>query len=110
MKTLRVKVDLEGLELGTEDKDKSPVEIASLVLKNIIMGYAASKRGLDEGERRKFYKICDALDEAQKTEAEEIQLEDDWMGFLRKCKREATLLPGPLLRRVEDLIDAVEDR
>ena len=32
------------------------------------------------------------------------------MGFLRKCKRESTMIPNKLLQQVESLIEEVKDR
>lgn len=116
MKTLSLLCDLEGIDLEDIDKDKSPQEIAVLVIKNIVITYAnrlgATGRptGLKEDERRKYYKLFDRLEKAVKEEAELVELEDDWMGFLRKCKREALFTPNDLSKRIEQLIDDVRDR
>jgi len=109
MKTLNLKIDLSKLNLGPEDKAKNPVEVAGAVISNVILNYAQQVRGLDEKERRQFYKISDAIDEAKKNNKDEILLEDDWAGFLRKCFRESKLSPNELLRQVEDLIIGLKD-
>ena len=114
MKTLKLIFDTEDLVLSENLKDKPMQEIAWLMIKNIILSYASAKRGLDEEERRKFYKISDAFDMLLKSKKgngailpEEIELEDDWMGFIRKCKRESLLMPDRLSQGVEKLIDEV---
>ncbi len=115
MKTLNLQVDLEGIKFGDDLKDKSSAEVASEVIQNIILSYGMQERGLSEEDRRKYYKICDALEKAIKSHNGvdtpcNIELEDDWMGFLRKCKRESKLMPNKLIQRVEAIIDAVKDR
>ena len=112
MKTLRLNVNLEGLQLTKDDKDKTPQELSTLVLKNIIFNWSSTgnRRGLTEDDRRRYYKILDLFDKAVAEKLETIELDDDWFGFIRKCKRESELLPSPLLRRVEELIDEVKDR
>ena len=112
MKMLSIKIEIEGLKLNDEDKSKSPIELTTLVIKNIILSWASSgqRRGLSEEDRRRFYKITDVFEKAVKDGAETVELEDDWMGFIRKCKRESEIMPNDLVRRVEDLIDTVKDR
>jgi len=109
MKELSLKIDMTGLKLSGDDKSKTPVELVSIVIQNIVLSWAASKRGLSESDRRKFYKIVDLLEKAVEEKLESIELEDSWWGFLRKCKREGTMMPDKLLRRVETLIDDVKD-
>ena len=109
-KSMRFNPDLSDLELSKEDEAKSPQEITSLVLRNIVLNYASIKQGLQENDRRKFYKICDVFDVAIKDKLETIELEDDWMGFLRKCRKEGTMMPTKLLRKIEELLDEVKDR
>lgn len=110
MKTLSLKLNIEGLKLNDEDSGKSPAGLMCLLIKNLILGWGSQNRGLSEDDRRKFYKISDAFDTAIKENAETIDLEDDWMGLIRKAKRDAQLIPNDLLRRVEELIDEVKDR
>ena len=111
MKLLSLKVDLDGLNLrDAEVKDMTSQELMVRVIKNIILSYGQKQRGLGEEERRKFYKLSDALEKAAEEKKEEVELEDDWFGFLKKCKRESTLFPDSLLRKVEEAIDAVPDR
>lgn len=108
MKTLKLVIDLEGLNL---EEKKSPQETVVNVIKNIILNWAANekKRGMNDEERRKYYKICDALEAAVKEGKEAVELEDDWMGMIREA-RKSGLMPNNLLRRVEALIDEVKDR
>ena len=110
MKKLSLKINTENLILGGEDKDKSPIELCVAVIKNVILSFGSQQRGFQEEDRRKYYKISDALAAAIKEGVDEIELEDDWVGFMRKCFRESTLIPNPLLRAVEDLIQDIKDR
>lgn len=115
MKTMQLTFNKEGIDLQEEINSLTMQELTFRVIRNIILAYAGQKRGLDEEERRKFYKICNAFEEAVKPGDNgqlitEIELEDDWMGFIRKCKREVTLMPDKVLEQVERLLEAVKDR
>jgi len=112
MKTLNLSLDKEALRLSAADKDKSGEEICAMVIKNIIVHWSTSgqRRGLNEEDRRKFYKISDAFDKAIADKKTTMELEDDWMGFIRKCFRECELVPDTLLRQVEERVQEVKDR
>ena len=111
MKTINLKISLDGLNFNDEDSKKSSVEMCTIVIKNIMLGWAnQQQKGMPEEDRRKYYKITDIFDKAVKENLETVELEDDWMGFIRKCKREVGLMPNELLRRVEEKIDEVKDR
>ena len=104
MKDLKLELDLEKLQLNDEDKKASAQKIINNIIQNVILGYGQQQRGFDEKERRQYYKIADALEAAEKSGAEVVSLEDDQMGFLKKCFRESKLMPNTLLRQIEDLI------
>jgi len=110
MKSLNLKLDVESLKLSEEDKKQSVQKIISTIVQNVILGYAQQQRGFDEKERRQYYKIADALDTAEKENKEVLDLEDADMGFLKKCFRETKLMPNNILKQVEDLVLAVQDR
>ena len=112
MKKLRLSFDKAALNLPKAEEDKSAIELTSIIIRNIIISWATSgqKRGLVFDDRRKYDKICDVLEKAIKENIEEVELDDDWMGFIRKCFREAELIPNELLRKVEGLIEEVKDR
>lgn len=111
MKKLDLMISLEGLKFQQENS-KTPQELMMDVITDVIFAYGSQKptRGLDERERRQYYKIADKFDEAKKGGAESIELEDDWFGFIRKCFRETSYNPITLYRRVEEKIEAVSDR
>jgi hypothetical protein len=104
MKSLNLNLNLEGLNLSKEDSTKSAQQILSDVIQNVILGYGQQKQGLGEVDRRKFYKIQDALEVAIKEGKESVELEDDWMGFMKTAFREVKLMPNLLLRRVEEKV------
>ena len=106
MKTLSLKANLEGITLD----EKKPIDIVIQAIETIIMSYANITRGLTYEEQRQFMKIKDKLDEASKNNLEELELEDAWVGFLRKCMRESKLMPNILINRVFDLIEDIKDR
>jgi hypothetical protein len=110
MKTLELKLNLEVLKLSDDDKKQTVQKIINNVVQNVILGYGQQQRGFDEKERRQYYKIADSLEEAEKTNAETVLLEDDQAGFLKKCFKETKLMPNNLLRQVEDLINNIKDR
>jgi hypothetical protein len=109
MKTLKLAISKEGLNLD-EEKDKTPIELSTNIIKNVVLLWGNQQRGLSEEDRRLYYKISDAFDKAVKDNLEEIELEDQWIGFIRKCFKEAKLIPDNLLRRVEELIEGIKDR
>lgn len=125
MKTLSLKVEKGDLNLPNDTKDKSPQELIFLAIKTIIRAYAndlvpmgqgLKMRNLNDDERRLYYKIQDAFEEVLKVGEngapmpDTIELEDNWMGFISKCRKETTFMPDNLLRQTEQLIDAVKDR
>jgi len=112
VKKLRLSFDREGLNLPKDDGERTPAELSSIIIRNMIIGWATSgqSRGLNDDDRRKYYKICDAFDAAIKNKAEEVELDDEWMGFIRKAKKDCELIPNELLRKVEANIEAVKDR
>lgn len=112
MKTLKIVVDTTNLQLSPEELAKSTQAAVIEGFKSIILNYGnqSQRRGLTEEERRLFYKMLDIFDAAIKSNAESVELEDTQFGFLKKAKREVTLTPNLFTRRVEELVDAVEDR
>ena len=116
MKTLKIVFDKENLDLTEESKELTVQQMSYNMIQNLVMAYAQNKKGLSEVERRLYYKVCDVFDKAlQPTNngqslPEKIKLEDEWMGFIRKCKKETLLLPNKVFRKVEENIDDVKDR
>ncbi len=108
MKTLKIIVSKDGLELGPLEP-LSPQELVVKIVKNAILIAAgqAPGRGLGEEDRRKYYKICDVFDTGIKTSAETVQLEDDWFKLIETSFK-AKFVPDNLFRRVEDLIAEVK--
>ena len=107
MKTIELKIELpKDLKLSPEEADKTPVDLAKELIKNVILSFGASQRGFKEDERRQYYKIQDELD----LKSDSVELEDTEFGFLKKCFREVNLMPNPLLRQIEEIIAAVKDR
>ena len=110
MKTLTVSFSKEGLNLSDDIKDLSPQGLFLNVFKNIIFFFSLPTKGLKEDDRRLYYKIYDVLEKAVEDSSETVDLEDNWLGFMRKCKREASITPDKLLRKVENLIDEAKDK
>jgi hypothetical protein len=108
MKTINLEISLDKINLPDAEKDKSPSEVCALTIKNICFQWFQQQKSTEE-DRRKFYKICDVFEAVQK-DTLSVDLEDDWMGFIRKVKREVALIPNDLIRRVEEKIDEVKDR
>lgn len=101
MKTLNLKLDTTGVDLGKDDT-RTPQEVAMAMIENIVITYANQQKpvGLAENDRRVFYKIADVFEVARQTKAETVELDEDWLGFIRKCFR-TNLMPNTLLQRLE---------
>lgn len=111
MKTLKLLIDISTLNLSEEDKKVSPIVLASRVIGNVLYNYSQQvSRGLLKSDRTTFYAISDILSVAEKENKEEIELADEFVGFIRKCFRETKLNPSELLRKVEEQIDEIKDR
>lgn len=105
MKTLNFTFNREGVTLEKEDKNRDDVDVMVTVIENVVMAYANQQRGLLTGERKLYYLIDQKLREAKKNMSLLIELEDQEAGFLKKCFREARLVPALLLSRVEEAIE-----
>ncbi len=110
MKTMEFVVQIDDLNFSLEDKNKTSQELVFEVIKVFIMSYASENRGLDEEERRKYYKLSDVMEKAIKDEETYIELEDDYAKFLNSCRNQCKLMPNKLTQRVEALIDGLKDK
>ena len=112
MKTLSLDLKIDKLVLDEESGKKNSKQLMADVIKNVCLGWSNSEkvRGMGEEDRRLYYKVCDELEEAVAGDKMEVQLDDDRMGFIKKCFREARFVPNELLRRVEILVGEVKDR
>ena len=110
MKKVSLVIDITGIELPPDEKKETPEHLFWTVTQNVLLGYANQQRGFTEPERRQYYKISDAFEVVLKDKGTEVELEDDWVGLLRKAFREAKLMPNKLLRVVENNIEAIKDR
>lgn len=104
MKTLNLKIDLSTLNISDEEKKKNSVEIVVNIIKSVILAYATQSKGFSEEERRIYYKICDAFDLVIKEGKEETILDDNYAIFIKKAFKDTKLMPGDLLRKVEELL------
>jgi len=110
MKILKTSINTEGIELNPNEKTKSPTQLVLTVVDAMVQSYMQVKGGFDEGDRKMWYKIEDAFDAAIKAGAEEVALDDSWMGWLKKVRAEAKMRPVKLMRRIDEMLDAVQDR
>lgn len=110
MKKMSLMFDQTGFVKAPEDKDKSTQKISEILISSFVLNWSAQKGGLDEANRRIYYKALDKIQAAVKANAEFVEFEDDEFGFIKKCKAEVRLAPSDLNRKVEALIDAVPDR
>ena len=110
MKILKLLIDLEGLNLSDNDKKMSAIEISTKVIQNVISTYSNQVKGLSKSERNQYYTIKALFEKAVKDSLVEIDIEDNDIGFIRKCFRESRLNPNDLLKRVEDNVDSIKDR
>ena len=111
MKKLILGVDITGLRFTDENiKNKTPVELMTDTIENVILSYAMQLQGLTEKDRRIYYKVHDIFTDAIKQSLTEVQLDDEYIGFIRKCFRETKLMPTLLLERVEKRIEEIQDR
>ena len=104
MKVLPLVISWDGIELDENDKKRDSREIVKTVIENIILVWARDNKGLDEKDRRKYYKIIDQIETAIENKANEVEVDEEKFGFLRKCFREARLMPNKILQRIEESI------
>lgn len=105
MKSLQLDISLEGIQISPEDKEKTPQSMCVEIISSVISAYGGQKRGFNEIDRRKYYKIMDVFEEALKNpEIKSVNIEEDWMSFIKICFRDVTLMPNKLLKRVEENI------
>lgn len=107
MKILSLKIDSEKLKLTKEDKERPMAEIVTQVIENIILTYAQQARGFDEKERKQYYRISEAFDKAKAEKKDSVDLDDEYIGFIRKCFRESKLMPNELLKQIEEVLDSI---
>lgn len=132
MKRISLQLDVKGLNLNEDLKKLAPQELVLNAIKNVCITAASQQKGFTEEDRRLYYKYLDAMEalapvidselkdealekaKADRKEAllkvEFLEMEDNRVGFIRKCFREAKLMPDELLKRVESLILEVKDR
>ena len=106
-KKIKLRVDLTDCDFPQKDELK-PDEVVTIVLENILFSY--SGRGLIYADRENFYALTKALKKAREEKAEELFLSDNLFGFLKKAQRECKMVPSPILKKVEELIDDVKSR
>lgn len=109
MKILSLVFDKSGLNLLDKDAELTLQELAYNIISQFVMAYATENKGLNEEERRKFYKLCDVLEDGVKNNSDSVNLEDDWASFLQKCRSKAKFMPNKLTQRIEELIDDMKD-
>lgn len=110
MKKIPININVEGIELNPAEKAKTPQALFFSVVDAIVQSYMATKQGFDEADRRKWYKIEDAFEGAVKANAEHVELDDDWWGWLKTARREARMRPVKLMRKVDEAFDSVAER
>lgn len=110
MKKLSLALDLTDIKLSDEEKKKTPAGVMIMVIDAMFNSYVNMKQGIKDDERRKYYKLMDALEKADKEGKAEVELEDEHFGLLKLVKRETPMRPVPIMRRVDEMIDAVNER
>lgn len=109
MKELQLVVIIDDLKLEDKDAEKKPQELSFSIIQGIVFGYASEQKGLAEEERRVYYKLCDAIEDAINNDQSSVSLEDEWAKFLQDCKSKSRFLPNKLSQRVEKLIDEMSE-
>lgn len=110
MKTLNLAFAEKGFQRAPEDKDKTAQEITCIVVQNVVHNYAQQKGGFTQQERILWYKIEDKLRDALEKKPESIEFEDEQFGMIRKCFQNVKLAPNLLVRKLDELIEAVPMR
>ena len=88
-KKLNLQIYLKDAHLPKEEKDSSPIELSSRVIRNIMLSYSqktigfrGQTRGFDKLERKQYWIISDVLDKAVKEKQAEVELDDKLIGFI----------------------------
>lgn len=106
-KKLNLNIDYSDLKLGEEEKKMSPQELTSAVIMNTILQYSQQIKGLQQNERKQVYVIDKAFDEAVKNKVNEVELDNNDIGFIRRVFRDTKLTPNDILKKVETMIDTI---
>lgn len=114
MNTLKLEMKIDDLGIpptpakeGEKPKEPSVAELIGNVIRNIVLSYSQGQRGLNGAERTQYYRLTKVLDKAVEDNATTVDIEDEDAGFLKKCRREAKMMPNEALQRVEELIDGM---
>lgn len=110
MQIMDFMIQIDDLNFGEEEKSKSPQELIADIINVFILSYSQERKGLDESERRKYYKIQDVFDKAIKEGSEVIELEDEYAKFIKTCRSNSKIFPNKLTRRVEFLMDNIKEK
>lgn len=110
MKILNTDINIEGIELNPNEKTKSKTQLVLTVVDAMVQSALQVKGGFDEADRKMWYKVEDAFESAIKAEKFDVHLDDSWMGWLKKVRAEAKMRPVKLMRRIDEMFDAVQDR
>lgn len=106
----RTVIGIPGFELPKEGQGPSSQELFQDRVFKIIHNFAEGKGGLQEEERRQYYKMMDALEEAIKEKKEEVQLDDETIGFIKRAQKECQVEPDEILQDVETAIKALDQK
>lgn len=110
MKKLPMCLDLTGIKIDEESKQKTSHEIFANVVEQMMVGYINQQQGAQEQDRALFYDVRRAVRKAAAEQAESVELEDAWWGFLKRVRRDGKFIPNDLLERVEDIFSSVKER
>ena len=111
MKTLRLRIDLTGIELKEEEKKLSPTQFSTRVIKNVLISYGEKQgpgkhyRGFNKVERKLLYSLTTLFKEAEEQKAEFVSLSDDEAKFIQRCFRDGVFIPNELVQKVEENVD-----
>lgn len=105
MPKLSLMLETNNCNLQPEDTKKTPQEIASQLLKNIVLLFAQQIRGFNKGERKLYYTITDKLANSLKDSKTEVEFDDSEWGLIKRSFKEVKLEPNNVIRNLEELIE-----
>jgi len=109
-KKLNINLSLENVTFKDVTEPVKPQQVFYNFLSDCIALYGMQTNRLSEADREAVYGIRAKFNEVLKTDATEIELDDAWLGFIRKVFREGKFDPTILNERIERLVKEVKDR
>lgn len=106
MTKLNLDINRTAMNFTPGTAAKTSAELVISTISNVVLLWSNQKGGLDEEQRKIYYKLGDAFEHILKTKKETLELviDDQWIAFIRTAFKEVRFTPDILTREVEKLL------